>query len=240
MKSTKVVFKEDNVVHVFNLSKTTNKKIAPKNEVILQTYHFSREQFEEAQNEITMLDFFAHDSEVCMDCPFAVSNGAKLSACYTHKPRQYSGFLSMIRSIGKQYKSFDDIPTYEAKHHLQVICMAEGRFVRFGTYGEPSLIEPRLVERICYVAKNWTGYTHQWSKTDAFAPYFMASVHSAEEERLATLIGYRSFVVTSETQSEYTHCPASKEMGYISNCSKCGLCSGTSGKGKKSVNILEH
>jgi hypothetical protein len=29
-------------------------------------------------------------------------------------------------------------------------------------------------------------------------------------------------------------------MGFKSNCSKCGLCSGTKGKGTKSVIILEH
>jgi hypothetical protein len=68
----------------------------------------------------------------------------------------------------------------------------------------------------------------------------MASVHSAMEEEIASLIGYRSFVVASETQSQFISCPASEEMGFKSNCSKCGLCSGTKGKGKKSVTILEH
>lgn len=241
MKPIKVIFKQDDVLHIFSLAKTTNKKIATKGEAIVQTYHFSREQFEEAQNETTMRDFFSHDGKVCMDCPFAVSNGAKLSACYTHKVMQYSGFLSMLRSIGKQYKSFDDIPTYEAKHHLEVIGISEGRFVRFGTYGEPSLIEPRLVERICYVAKSWTGYTHQWKKVNHdYAKYFMASTHTIEEEYTASLIGYRSFVASPKPISQFISCPASKEMGFISNCSKCGLCSGTMGKGKKSVIILEH
>jgi hypothetical protein len=38
----------------------------------------------------------------------------------------------------------------------------------------------------------------------------------------------------------FTPCPAAKETGKKSSCEKCGLCSGTSGKGKKSVQILEH
>ena len=239
-KQTRIVFRHKDVLHVFSLGKTSNKKIATKGETIVQTYHFSREQFDEAQGKTSMRDFFSKDGKVCMDCPFAVSNGAKLSACYTHKLRQYTGFLSMLRSIGKHYSSFDDIDTFHFVHWSTIIKMCEDRYVRFGTYGEPSLIDVTLVREICDVAKSWTGYTHQWRKNDSFAPYFMASVHSAMEEEIATLIGYRSFVVASETDSKFTSCPASEEMGFISNCSKCGLCSGTSGKGKKSVIILEH
>jgi hypothetical protein len=97
-----------------------------------------------------------------------------------------------------------------------------------------------LVHHICNVAKNWTGYTHQWKSKIEFAPYFMASTHSEEEERIASLIGFRSFVASPKPISQFISCPASSEMGFKSNCSKCGLCSGTKGKGQKSVIILEH
>lgn len=239
-QQTKMVFRIGDVLHIISSSTTSNKKIASPKEKIVQTYHFSREQFDEAQNKTTMRDFFSHDGKVCMDCPFAVSNGAKLSACYTHKLMQYSGFLSQLRSVGKKYKSFNDIPELTPFYYDGIVLMCNGLYVRFGTYGEPSLLPIDLVERICNVAKSWTGYTHQWRKYDGYAPYFMASVHSAMEEEIASLIGYRSFVVASETESKFISCPASKEMGFISNCSKCGLCSGTKGKGKKSVVILEH
>jgi hypothetical protein len=236
----KLVFRIGDVLHIVSASTTSNKKIATPKEKIVQTYHFSREQFDEAQNKTTMRDFFSHDGKVCMDCPFAVSNGAKLSACYTHKLMQYSGFLSQLRSVGKKYKSFDDIPELTALDYNTIVLMCHGLYVRFGTYGEPSLLPIDLVERICNVAKSWTGYTHQWRKRDEYAPYFMASVHSAMEEEIASLIGYRSFVVASETHPQFISCPASEEMGFKSNCSKCGLCSGTKGKGRKSVVILEH
>jgi len=236
----KLVFRIGDVLHIVSASTTSNKKIATPKEKIVQTYHFSREQFDEAQNKTTMRDFFSHDGKVCMDCPFAVSNGAKLSACYTHKLMQYSGFLSQLRSVGKKYKSFEDIPELTALDYNTIVLMCYGLYVRFGTYGEPSLLPIDLVERICNVAKSWTGYTHQWRKRDEYAPYFMASVHSAMEEEIASLIGYRSFVVASETHPQFISCPASEEMGFKSNCSKCGLCSGTKGKGRKSVVILEH
>lgn len=234
----KVLFRDNDVLSIISLSTTSNKKIAQKREKIVQTYHFSREQFEEVKRKTTMREFFSHDGAVCMDCPFAVSNGAKLSACYTHKVMQYSGFLSMLRSIKCEW---DEIPTLNELDYDRIVDMATDRYIRFGTYGEPALLPIYLVNLMTNVAKSWTGYTHQWRKVDhQFSYYFMASTHTVEEEQTAALIGYRSFVVSKNPIQQYTSCPASKEMGFISNCSKCGLCSGTMGKGKKSVVILEH
>ena len=235
----KIVYRQGDTITIITLNSTSNKKIAETGEKIVQTYHFSREQYEVAQGKTSMSEFFSHDGKVCFDCPFAVSNGAKLSACYTHKMMQYSGFLSSLRSIGKLMQ-FDDIPTLNPSIVSNIINMCQHRYVRFGTYGEPSLMPIELVHHICNVAKNWTGYTHQWKSKIEFAPYFMASTHSEEEERIASLIGFRSFVASPKPISQFISCPASSEMGFKSNCSKCGLCSGTKGKGQKSVIILEH
>ncbi len=85
----RIVFRQsDETLTIVTLSKTSNKKIALPSESIVQTYHFSKEQYEIAQSQTTMKEFFSADGKVCMDCPFAVSNGAKLSACYTHKMMQ--------------------------------------------------------------------------------------------------------------------------------------------------------
>jgi hypothetical protein len=162
------------------------------------------------------------------------------SACYTHKMMQYSGFLSSLRSIGKLHESFDYIPEIDAKIHMQIVGLCENKYVRFGTYGEPSLMPIELVGNIIKGAKSWTGYTHQWRKKPEYAPYFMASTHTEYEETVASLIGYRSFVASPIPIAQFISCPASEEMGFKSNCSKCGLCSGTMGKGNKSVIILEH
>ena len=234
----KIIFRDNDVLHIISSGKTSNKKIATANETIVQTYHFSRGQFEEAKHQTSMREFFSHDGAVCMDCPFAVSNGAKLSACYTHKMMQYSGFLSMLRSIKCEW---DEIPTFSETHWYQATEMADKKYVRFGTYGEPSLLPLALVQGMTICAKSWTGYTHQWKKVDPqYAKFFMASTHTEDEERVASLIGYRSFVASPTPISQFISCPASAEMGFKSNCSKCGLCSGTVGKGTKSVIILEH
>ena len=236
----RIAFRMSNeTLTVFTMGKTSNAKIALPTETIVQTYHFSKEQFEIAQNKTSMAEFFSADAKVCMDCPFAVSNGAKLSACYTHKMMQYSGFLSSLRSIGK-LAEWNDIPMLNDDIIADIIAMCEDRYVRFGTYGEPSLLPIAIVESICNVASVWTGYTHQWSKKPEYSPYFMASTHSEDQERIANLIGYRSFVASETIYESMISCPASAEQNYRSHCSKCGLCSGTSGKGKKSVVILEH
>lgn len=238
--SKRIIYRQGDTITIVTMGTTSNKKIAMPKEKIVQTYHFSREQYEVAQGQTSMREFFSHDGKVCFDCPFAVSNGAKLSACYTHKMMQYSGFLSSLRSIGKLHESFEDIPHMDAKIHMQIVGLCEDKYVRFGTYGEPSLMPVELVGNIIKGAKSWTGYTHQWSKKPEYAPYFMASTHTEDEERIASLIGYRSFVASPIPIAKLISCPASEEMGFKSNCSKCGLCSGTMGKGSKSVIILEH
>ena len=235
----RVIFKINNTLCVFRQGKTSNKKIAESNEKIVQTYHFSRGQFDVAQRKPTMAEFFSHDADVCMDCPFAVSNGAKLSACYTHKFMQYSGFVTMLRSIGNQ-TTWDDIPEFNEDIERDILKMCNLKYVRFGTYGEPSLLPYHLASSICALAKSWTGYTHQWHKRPEYSTLFMASTHNEIGEEHASQNGWRSFVASARGIKGLVSCPASKEMGFKSNCSKCGLCSGTEGKGNKSVVILEH
>ena len=237
----RIVYKSGNVLHVFRLGKTLNEKIAPNSELIVQTYHFSKAQFELANSgqKFSMSDFFKLDGAVCFDCPFAVSAGAKLTACYTHKMNQYSGFLSSVRSIGKGLE-WDEIPEFSSEIANKICELSKGKYIRFGTYGEPSLIPLDLVSSICLVAKNWTGYTHQWAKKSEYSPYFMASCHSEGQAKFAESKGWRSFIAAKEAIQGTVNCPASDEAGKKSTCSKCGLCSGTNGKGKKNVYILEH
>jgi hypothetical protein len=237
----RIVYKSGNVVHVFRLGTGSNNKIAPLDLEIVQTYHFSKAQFELANSgtKFSMSDFFKLDGAVCFDCPFAVSAGAKLSACYTHKMNQYSGFLSSVRSIGKGLQ-WDEIPEFSAEIANKITELSKGKYVRFGTYGEPSLIPLDLVSSICLVAKNWTGYTHQWGKKSEYSPFFMASCHSEGQAKYAESKGWRSFIAAKEAIEGTVNCPASAEAGFKSTCSKCGLCSGTNGKGRKHIYIIEH
>ena len=231
---------------VIRLGTTTNDKIAPKGEKIIQTYHYSREQFENAQSKTSMQSFFGKDKAVCMDCPYSMSNGAELKGCYTHKRMQYSGMLSQLRSIGKVYKHWENIPELSNYPTIRafVVGMCAGRYVRFGTYGEPVLIPSYMVGEMCSVAKSWSGYTHQWEKPWMYdyRDFFMASTHTIDQTTKAETMGWQAFMddSTHTKHKGMVNCPASKEAGYNSTCSKCALCSGITGKGSKSVYIFNH
>lgn len=233
----KIVFTDDENLYVIAKGKTSNKKITDGKHLV-QTYTFSLEQWHLANTSkgFGMKAFFALDSSNCLDCPFS-GNGGK-GGCYTHKFNQYVGFLSMLRSI----KEEELTPLTQIKR-TAIIAMSANTYIRFGSYGEPSLLPIRLVQGMSRVASSWTGYTHQHSKPFAqeFSKYFMASTHSDTEALQRSVDGWRSFIALPKgSDANAVSCPASAEAGFKSNCAKCGLCSGTLGKGRKSVKILEH
>lgn len=234
----KFIFRIGETVQVFSINGTTNKKISgdPK-EKIVQTYTFSRKQFEIVRNNISGAKTFFNSADTnCLDCPFN-----SYGKCYTHKFNQYVGFKSMLRSIIKEFIEFDSLPEYTTELKNEIVKYTSGKYIRFGTYGEPSLHPLELITECTTVAKKWTGYTHQWQKSEELNKFFMASTHTKEEETKAQAYGYKSFVATKSAINELVNCPASKEAGFKSTCAKCGLCSGTLGsKSKKSIYILEH
>lgn len=233
----RIIFKKDNNLHVFNLNKTSNKKIcADPKEKIVQTYTFSREQFEHvATGTKDLSGFYGKADTNCLDCPMR-----EYGKCYTHKYMQTAGFYSMLRSILRSTPTWDDVPELNYEIEASIINISAGRYVRFGTYGEPVLHGWNLVKAMSLVANSWTGYTHQWRGNPPFAEFFMASVHTPEMEAVARGEGWRSFASLSAPSVDFVNCPASKEGGFRTSCDKCGLCSGQGGKGSKSIYILEH
>lgn len=232
----KIVWLEDNNVFVIRKGKTSNKKISDGSDLV-QTYTFSKDQWLLATTSkgFGMKNFFALDTSNCMDCPYSGNQGE--GGCYTHKFNQYVGFLSMLRSI-----KASDLTPLDAEKFLDAVAMSKDTYVRFGTYGEPSLLNYSLVKNMAYASKSWTGYTHQWKKVWAmpYSKYFMASTHNKEETYRAKLKNYRSFIASTTGTEKAVTCPASAEAGFKSNCASCGLCSGVLGKGNKDIKILEH
>ena len=234
----KVIWIDGQNVFVVRKGITSNKKIVDTTrEKIVQTYTFSIKQWELANTseDFQMNDFFALDGSNCLDCPFSVSSGE--GGCYTHKFFQYSGMLKMLRSIKPE-----ELTEMTKEKYREICDMSHNTYVRFGTYGEPSLLPIELVEAMTLLSGRWTGYTHQWEKkwANGFSKFFMASTHNQRQSNKARAIDYRSFIATKDGTESAVGCPASKEMGFKSNCAKCGLCSGTEGKGNKDIKILEH
>lgn len=243
----RLTFKLNDTILVFRLGTTSNQKIAKDKEKIVQTYSFSKEQLDHVigrmngSGETGMQPFFSLDKGVCFDCPFSSNSGN--GNCYTHKSNQFKGFISMLKSIAREFNSdFNSIPELSTKDYLDIVKLSDNRYVRFGTYGEPTLIPIALVNMMVSVAKTYSGYSHQYMRKPEYAKYFMASTHNQFQANTAKdKFGYRSFIaVKDNTKTVGVICPASDEGGFKSTCSDCGLCSGTIGKGKKDVVILEH
>lgn len=235
----RVTTKVKDAILVFKLGKTTNAKISNGKEKILQVYSFSDAQLnyvaESVKNgvKVNAKQFFDLADSVCFDCPFRA-----YLKCYTHKYQQYAGFLSMLKSIAREFKNVQEVPSI---HLLEkkIIEISNDRYIRFGTYGEPTLLPLDLVSNMVKASKNHTGYTHQWAKKPDYAAYFMASTHNEGQANMAQKIGFRSFIATDKPLAGAVVCPASKEAGFKSTCEKCGLCSGQR-KGTKNIQILEH
>ena len=245
----RIYFTKNDCLHVFRLGKTTNKKIANDKDKIIQSYTFSLDQFKYINTslkhslKIDFKHFFSLDKSNCLDCPFSVNTSGKVGLCYTHKFMQFSGFVSMLKSISKEIEgNIENLQSYNNDHKKDLLKMSFNRFVRFGSYGEPSLHPFDLVESVTMVAKNWTGYTHQYKKRKEFAPFFMASVHNDQQAKTAKdLFNYRSFIShDGQLITKAVQRPASKEAGFKSVCSLCSLCSGNDGKGAKDVKINIH
>jgi hypothetical protein len=241
----RLVFTLDNTLQVFISGKSVNKKIIGSNDKIVQSYTYSIEQYnyvrqQVLKNESTSLkQFFSLDSKNCFDCPFSISNGN--GGCYTHKFNQYMGIVGQLKSIVRQYGEVENIPTFDNIDVNDFITLSSGKYVRFGSYGEPSMHPIGLVEAIAEVSKNWTGYTHQYFRKPQYSKFFMASVHNVSQAKVAKeKFGYRSFISSDNKIDVAVTCPASKEANKSSTCEKCGLCSGTLGKGKKDIQILLH
>ena len=246
MSKTRKAFVLDNTLQVFRFGKTSNTKISKGTENILQSYTFSVDQFNYVKDSMdngTQKDFktfFSLDAKNCFDCPFSTNSGD--SSCYTHKFRQYTGFVSMLRSIVKEFGTIENIPSYSVELGLEILELAKDSYTRFGTYGEPTMHPIELVQGVANVSKSWTGYTHQYIRKPEFSKWFMASTHNQLQANTASeKFGFRSFIAVKDNNNvQAVICPASKESKADANCADCGLCSGVIGKGSKDVVIIEH
>ena len=125
--------------------------------------------------------------------------------------------------------------------HGAIAAIGAGNMVRLGTYGDPAAVPSFIWESLLSAAKGWTGYSHQAATPGAdFNPALtMQSVESAEAARAAWDLGRRTFrVVNSEAdliKGREILCPSNKGV----QCTDCGLCKGTSAKGK-SIAIEAH
>lgn len=180
------------------------------------------EAFKAAKNNLE-----SEQSKVCSQCPHLIDG-----SCYV---LWFQGPLSTWKK-------------YKRGGHDNCKLSLNGKNIRFGAAGNPTKIPVSKVETIAKQAYQWTGYAHDWLTCDPeYKRFFMASCDNVEEAKAAQTLGWRTFRVrkpgdTSLLPNEIV-CPATQEKWDgepKTDCAKCGLCSGISGKGKCSVVVDAH
>lgn len=147
---------------------------------------------------------------VCSGCPFASGRG-----CYVNVGQAPLAVWKAFHRGAYPYLSPGEYGR-----------VFSGRRVRFGAYGNPTLLPLVLVDRIARMSAGWTGYFHDWRTNPRAAEYnrfFMASTETADSFRAAMAAGFRTFHVSPEKPEGAIEC-LSDAKGLT--CAECKLCNG--------------
>lgn len=161
---------------------------------------------------------------ICRECVFAKGNG-----CYVNVSKAPT-------SVWKSYHR-GNYPKLEPRDYFQVF---QGRKIRFGAYGNPSLLPVAMVKSIASVSKGWTGYFHDWRTNpyaNQYAQFFMASTETQSSHKLAQSLGYRTFHASPVKPDGMIECLADS---HNMTCAQCKLCCGLEKSRLPSVWINPH
>lgn len=226
------IFIQDNIVHVIQLKPSQNSKLGYG--LHLLTYHFSIEQVKNNNLKLDLLN--------CLGCVYSYSNKDRTQPCYTHKGLQRLGLGKMLNRLNRLFNAnqlFDFNQTLFNAFILDVQRYPVD-LVRFGVYGEPTLLTINQIESIKGNNKH-TGYTHNWQNcNESYSRFFMASVHNSIDAINSTVKGYRYYksIPKTEGKQNEVNCPASKESNKQTTCQSCKLCDGFNTK--KNIYIFNH
>ena len=133
----------------------------------------------------------------------------------------------------------------------QIRDIGRDQAVRMGSYGDPAAVPKQVWDNLLIESAGHTGYSHQSKLPGVVVDYsrVMVSVESKASAMGYHLNGKRTFRVipvatwqdkgkAALLKSEVL-CPASNEAGNKVTCIDCGLCKGSSSKGK-SIAIVSH
>jgi hypothetical protein len=147
---------------------------------------------------------------ICQGCPFASGRG-----CYVNVGQAP---LAVWRTFHRGRYPFLPPSRYGE--------IFKGRRIRFGAYGNPTLLPLPLVSALAAVSSGWTGYFHNWREhpqAAEYGRYFMASTETADSFKAAVSAGFRTFHVSPEKPAGAIEC-LSDARGM--RCAECKLCNG--------------
>ena len=161
---------------------------------------------------------------ICSGCPFASGNGC------------YITVHQAPLSVWKAYKR-GNYPLLNPSGYRNAFG---GRKIRFGAYGNPSLMPIAMVRAIAKVSAGWTGYFHDWRENPLaaqYAEFFMASTETENSRAQAENLGFRYFHASPVKPEGARECLS--ETHKLA-CANCRLCAGLSKINQASIWINPH
>jgi hypothetical protein len=178
------------------------------------------------------------DATICGNCPHRKQADGSRS-CYVNVGQgPNSIWKAYKRGSYKElsYVGSADLPS-NGSFYSQIESMLKGKRIRWGAYGDPSVINAQVVNLFNSYATGHTGYTHQWRSefAQAFKGIFQASCDGFTDYLDATAHGWKTFTVVHKNASiNYAkQCPATVENS-SAQCATCKLCDGAR------VNVFVH
>ena len=165
---------------------------------------------------------FGEDEVICGNCIHRPMNGHR--SCYV-------GMMQGPARVWNKYNA-GGYP-YVDPEEAGEIC--SGRKIRIGSYGDPAMVPANVWKKLIRYSALTTGYTHQWrDMPTVYREFCMASCDTVQDVADAAALGYRAFRVKTPEEDplkDEVVCPASDEAGNLTQCERCGLCSGAKDSG---------
>jgi hypothetical protein len=155
---------------------------------------------------------------ICGSCPMRMS---EIGSCYVN--------LLGVNRVYRKYQSGG----YSKLSNNEIEVLRRYRYpIRLGSYGDPTAIPLKVWEPIILASGKYTGYTHNWRRTNSlWKQYLMASVHSIPEAQEAQNLGWRTFrIIAPDTPLSDNEILCRHTEDDRVQCSTCLLCDGKSSK----------
>jgi hypothetical protein len=173
------------------------------------------------------------DYSICGNCPHRRQANGKRS-CYVNVGQAPNSIWKAYKR--GVYKSLDYVGCQNLPmnglFYSQIESILKGRRIRWGAYGDPSIINSQVVNLFNSYADGHTGYTHQWRNefASAYKGVFQASCDSFMDYMDASTDGWKCFLVVDKrgkslAPSQAKICPATIDNSQA-QCMTCKLCDG--------------